>query len=238
MDISIIIPAFEESVKIVADIIHADDFINENRLTGEIIIVDDGSRDATSETALELKEKLRNRLTVLRNDKNLGKGNAVKKGVLNSEGDLVLYHDAGSTVPLHNALAGIELLRNGNYDIAIGSRKLPESKIVKGQELDRKVVSKIFGFITGIFFGPVGKFSDTQCGFKIYKGDIARELYASLEVNGFMFEIEILLRALKKRYRVTEFPVEWRCDRDSRISLLKSPWKVFSDLLKIRKMEL
>jgi dolichyl-phosphate beta-glucosyltransferase len=238
MDISIIIPAFEEGSKIEKDIILADNFLNENKYHGEIIIVDDGSSDDTLQLALNIKSKLSNELIVLRNKKNLGKGGAVRKGILNSKGNFVLYQDAGATVPMQNALAGIKLLKNNTCDIAIGSRKLHTSKILKQQEFDRAIISKGFRFLMRLLFKQITPFTDTQCGFKIYRGDIARNIYAGASINGFMFEIEILLRALKNKYIVTEFPVEWRCDRDSRISLLKSPWQVVSDIIKIKKMNL
>ena len=89
-----------------------------------------------------------------------------------------------------------------------------------------------------IIFKQLTPFTDTQCGFKIYKGDVARKLYSISIVDGFTFEIEILLRALKNKYIVMEFPVEWRCDSDSRISLFKSPWQVVADIIKIKKMDL
>ena len=238
MDLSIIIPAFEESLKIENDIILADRFIEENNLKGEIIVVDDGSRDDTFDAAMNSRGKLKSNLIVLKNGKNLGKGGAVKRGILSSKGDLVLYQDAGATVPMHNALAGMELITKGRSDMAIGSRKLPDSKILKKQEPDRALISKIFKFLMKIFFRELSVFTDTQCGYKIYNGKIAREIYSELETSGFIFEIEILLRALRKNYRVVEFPVEWSCDRDSRITLLKSPWKVISELNLIRKMNL
>lgn len=238
MDLSIIIPAYEESLKIQKDIILADHFMDENKLSGEIIVVDDGSKDDTAEVAIQAKENLKNSLIVLRNKKNIGKGGAVKKGILQSKGNYVMYHDAGATIPMQNVMTGLEWLKNNNCDIAIGSRHLSESIINKGQEFDRAIISKIFRFLTRIVFKQLTPFTDTQCGFKIYKGNIARELYSKLVVAGFMFEIEILLSAIKKKYVIAEFPVEWKCDRDSRISLLKSPWRVVSDLLKIRKISL
>ena len=234
MDLSIIIPAYEESHKIRKDIILADNFLNENKFSGEIIVVDDGSMDDTFNSAAGCRINPENKLTVLRNESNLGKGGAVRRGILNSKGNFVMYHDAGVTVPISNALTGLALLKNNSCDIAIGSRKMPGSGIKKGQKLDRVVISKVFGFSMRILFGQLKQFSDTQCGFKIYKGDPARELYSESAVDGFIFEIEILLLALKKKYVVIEFPVEWRCDRDSRISLFRSPWRVLADLIKIK----
>ncbi|PKL81596.1 MAG: hypothetical protein CVV24_14465 [Ignavibacteriae bacterium HGW-Ignavibacteriae-3] len=238
VDFSIIIPAYEESSKIRKDIILADNFISANNLSGEIIVVDDGSKDDTSKTALDLKVNLKNDLTVLRNEINLGKGGAVRAGILCSKGKIVMYQDAGATIPMDNALIGLKMLRNNICDIAIGSRKLPGSIIQKEHEFDRAIISKVFRSSMRFLYKQLRPFTDTQCGFKIYNGDIARELFTTMAINGFMFEIEILLRTLKKKYRVAEFPVVWKCDRDSRIGLLKSPWRVLLDTVKIKKIGL
>ena len=77
--------------------------------------------------------------------------------------------------------------------------------------------------------------TDTQCGFKMYRGDVARELYGQCITDGFMFDIEVILRAAKKGYRIAEFPVEWTCDIDSRLSVARTPWPVLSELRKIRR---
>jgi dolichyl-phosphate beta-glucosyltransferase len=77
--------------------------------------------------------------------------------------------------------------------------------------------------------------TDTQCGFKLYRGDVARDLYKSCITDGFMFDIEIILRAAKKGYRIGEFPVQWACDLDSRLSVTRTPWPVLWDLRRIRR---
>ena len=236
MELSIIIPALEESSKIDKDIILADHFLDQYNLIGEIIVVDDGSKDNTFEIALRTGERVKCNVTVLKNEVNSGKGNAVKKGVLHSSGLYVMYADSGTTVPFENAITGLELIKNNLCDIAIGSRKLPTSHIVKNQDLDRALISKLFKFIMKLSFNSLPQLTDTQCGFKIYKGNVARELFSELQINGFLFEIEFILKAVRSKYKILEFPVEWSCDRDSRISLLKSPWKVFSDLIRIKRM--
>ena len=77
--------------------------------------------------------------------------------------------------------------------------------------------------------------TDTQCGFKIYKGDIARHLYSECITDGFMFDIEIIIRAQKEGYRIKEFPINWSCDRDSRLSPTRSWWRVLSELMTIKQ---
>ena len=229
MNLSIIIPAYEENLKIRDDILSADDFLTQNRIVGEIIAVDDGSADNTFESANSLKSKTNSNLTVIKLSSNIGKGGAVSEGMKISKGDIVMYADAGLTVPYENALTGMDLIRTGKCDIANGSRKMDNSKIIKGQDFDRRFISNIFGYLVKSLLHIPKEMTDTQCGFKVYNGKVARELFQKLNITGFLFEIEIILLAMKKDYKIVEFPVTWKCDRDSRLSISKSSRKIISD---------
>ena len=231
MNLSIIIPAYEENLKIRDDILSADDFLTQNRIVGEIIAVDDGSADNTFESANSLKSKTNSNLTVIKLSSNIGKGGAVSEGMKISKGDIVMYADAGLTVPYENALTGMDLIRTGKCDIANGSRKMDNSKIIKGQDFDRRFISNIFGYLVKSLLHIPKEMTDTQCGFKVYNGKVARELFQKLNITGFLFEIEIILLAMKKDYKIVEFPVTWKCDRDSRLSIGKSSRKIISDFI-------
>ena len=231
MNLSIIIPAYEENLKIRDDILSADDFLTQNRIVGEIIAVDDGSADNTFESANSLKSKTNSNLTVSKLSSNIGKGGAVSEGMKISKGDIVMYADAGLTVPYENALTGMDLIRTGKCDIANGSRKMDNSKIIKGQDFDRRFISNIFGYLVKSLLHIPKEMTDTQCGFKVYNGKVARELFQKLNITGFLFEIEIILLAMKKDYKIVEFPVTWKCDRDSRLSIGKSSRKIISDFI-------
>ncbi|MBI3125588.1 MAG: glycosyltransferase [Ignavibacteriales bacterium] len=238
MKLSIIIPAYNEEKKIEKDILLADKFILGQNLSGEIIVVDDGSSDATFEKANSTLEKMQTSLTVLKNKNNFGKGYTVKRGILEAKGEYVAYCDAGSTVPFSNLLIGLNLLMNKECDISHGSRMMPGSVIRVSQEKDRKFSSSVIRFLVTKFLGVPISLTDTQCGFKIYKSEAAKELFSKLRTNGFMFEIENILRAIKRNYSVKEFPVEWSCDRDSRITFLKTPWRVLFDIVRIKFMRI
>ena len=235
MDISIIIPAYNEQNKISADIFAADTFIVKNKYEGEIIIVDDGSSDNTFEAANLLKEKIQSILKIIKLENNIGKGGAVRKGVLSSLGKIVMYADAGLTVPFENALVGIKLIEEDKCDIANGSRKTIGAKILKEQDLDRKLISGLFLIFIKLFLKIPKELTDTQCGFKIYKGDIARELFGELKLTGFLFEIELILLAIKRNYKILEFPVTWKCDRDSRLSVGKSSKSIIKEFITLIK---
>ena len=230
MNLSIIIPAFEEQKKIARDILAAAEFLNGNQLAGEIIVVDDGSRDATAAVAESVETPPGARLKVTRYDQNKGKGFAIRTGVLASQGEYVMFADSGLCVPYQNALRGLSLIKSGVCEIAHGSRRLSASTILNPQAWQRRVSARLFRWLVIYGMKIPSHLTDTQCGFKIYRGDVARELYGECHTDGFMFDIEIILRALRKGYRIQEFPIAWTCDRDSRLSLTRSPQWILSEL--------
>jgi len=235
MDLSIVIPAYNESAKIVRDIKAACEFIRSNNLQAEIIVIDDGSTDATGEVANSVKVPTGVRLRVIRYQQHRGKGYAVRTGMTQTTGKYVMFADSGLCVPYGNALLGLEMLQDGSCDIAHGSRRLLESSILKDQPWRRRVSSRLLKWLTRRLMQIPPELSDTQCGFKIYKGDIARKLYGQCISDGFMFDVEIILRAQKEGCRIKEFPIEWTCDPDSRLSLMRVPWPVFSELRAIKR---
>lgn len=236
MDLSIVFPAFDESNKIKDDVIRASSFLISENINGELIVVDDGSKDNTYEIAKSLKSKIDISLSVIKHKQQSGKGAAVKSGILASKGDLILYSDVGNIVPFRDALTGMNLLKQKNADIANGSRKLPDSKILKKQKIDRIIVSKVFNIVIRKYMKIPNYLTDTQCGFKIYKNEVGHKLFSDLKTTGFLFEIEIILRAIELDYKIIEFPLEWKCDRDSRISFKKTSLNVIKEMSHLKKM--
>jgi dolichyl-phosphate beta-glucosyltransferase len=235
MDLSIVIPAFREAAKIRHDVEGAAAFLVKSGLKGEIIVVDDGSPDNTRAAALAAEIPPTVERQVIRYEHNCGKGCAVRTGMKASRGEFAMFADVGLCVPFENALRGIELIRRGECEIAHGSRKLPDSVILKPQTLYRRLLSRTFRFVVRHFMGTPRDLTDTQCGFKVYRGDVARQLYGECFCGGFMFDIEILLRALKHGYRVREFPVEWRCDWDSRLHPARGAAHTLGELSEIKR---
>jgi dolichyl-phosphate beta-glucosyltransferase len=233
--LTIIIPAFDEEEKIGRDVRAAGEFLASHGIEGEVIVADDGSTDRTAEIAGRAEVPPSVHRTVIRSSAHRGKGAAIRSGVLLSQGEYVMFADSGLTVPFENALAGLELLREGSADIAHGSRELSASVIRRDRDRDRKLISRAFHMLVVHWLHIPPGLTDTQCGFKIYKGDVARQLYGECTTDGFMFDIEIILRALHHGFRIAEFPVEWTCDRDSRLGLRRSGGPIVSDLRRLRR---
>jgi dolichyl-phosphate beta-glucosyltransferase len=236
VDISIVIPAFNEEKKIGFDVEAAAVFIDEEAVLGEVIVVDDGSMDKTAAEARSVEIPSAVERNVIRLERNRGKGYAVKAGILASKGDVVLFADSGTCVPYANALLQIERIRRGELDIAMASRRLKNTVIHRNRGWMRRLLSSFFRLVARIITGVPNRFSDTQCGFKIYRGEIARELFAKCVTTGFLFELEVLLRALKRGYHIEEFPVEWTCDLDTRLKPAGDAAKVLKEMFQVRSI--
>lgn len=234
MDLSIVIPAYREAHKIARDIQAAADFLQQHNLTGEIIIADDGSSDGTAETARATPVLPGIELVVL-TPPHRGKGSAVREGMKASRGDYAMFADSGLCVPFDDVLPALARLQSNEAEIAHGSRKMRGSVIDQAQTLSRRILSAGFRWYVLRYLNLPRNLTDTQCGFKIYKGPVARELYAASLTDGFMFDLEILMRARRAGYRVIEFPVHWSCDRDTRLKPTKILGSTFAELAAVKQ---
>jgi dolichyl-phosphate beta-glucosyltransferase len=236
MDISIVIPALNEERKIAYDITTAAFFFGEAGLKGEVIVVDDGSTDRTFHNALTAMVPEAIRRWVVRLDKNSGKGAAVKAGVRETTGAVVLVADSGTCIPYADVLPPYARIRAGETDIALGSRAHPESVLCRNRPRSRRIVSRLFRRAARLVAGLPHDIGDSQCGFKAYRGDAARELFAGLETPGFVYEVEILLKARARGLRTEEFPIHWTCDLDTRLHPRHQAWAVYRELRRVRKI--
>ena len=221
--ISIVIAAYNEEQRIGKSLLKIRDYLGGQDFDYEIIVVDDGSVDKTSQIAQNSSASRSIKLHVMRYEPHRGKGYAVRYGIVNSVADYVLFMDSGGNVPHRYILTGLELLKNNICDIAMGSRRLAGSIIHKDLIWYRRISSALFRKIARIYLKIPSALTDTQCGFKLYKGTIARKLYGQCTSEGFMFDVEIILRAERLGYRMKEIPIEWTCDRDSRLSFAYTP---------------
>ena len=232
IDLSIIIPCYNEGNKLIENVKQVIDFmnINTNISNYEILIVNDGSKDNTYEVGANLEKKY----SVVRNIGymvNRGKGGAVKEGIYLSRGKWVVFMDADLSTNL-KAINDV-LANRDKYDVIIGSRRHNDTNLVKPQKFSRRLIGKTCSVLTNLIV-PL-HISDTQCGFKAFKGDLARKFIEKQQLNGFAFDVELLYIAKLNNYTIGEFGVEWENDEDSRVSVFNSSVSFFIDLFKIRK---
>ncbi len=229
---SLVIPAYNERNRIEACLRSVADWVRA-RPGGwdwEVILVDDGSTDGTHAAAQRLAGELGLPLQILRHEKNRGKGCALRAGVLASSGDPVLISDVDLSTPLSEWLKLAERLPT--HPIAIGSRALEEDLVRRRQPFYRRLLGKTGNLLVRLLAVP--GIRDTQCGFKLFRGDVARDLFRRARVNGFAYDMEILYLARLRGLAIAEVPVLWFNSPDSRVSLLRDALPTLWDLLRLR----
>jgi len=237
LDLSIVIPAFNEAAKIIRDMEEAAAFLSGQKFASEVIVVDDGSTDGTADKARRARiPEGPVRLRIFRMDHNSGKGGAVRRGVLESRGEIVIVSDSGTCVPYTDALKVIQHIRDDRLDIGVASRRHRETVIHLNRPLKRRILSRFFQLAARTFAGLPRSISDPQCGFKVYRGEAARQLFHDCRTTGYLFELEILLRAFGQGLRIEEFPVAWTCDLDTRLKPASDAPRVIKELLGIKKI--
>ena len=228
--LSVIIPAYNESARLPSSLKRIVQYLGQQEYSSEVLVVDDGSVDDTVELARSILHPL-GVGKVLENGTNRGKGYRVRQGVLSSQGQYVLFSDADLSTPIQEVEKLLRFLQE-DYDIAIGSRGLRESDVQHHQPWYRESMGKVFNRLArGLM---LTSFSDTQCGFKCFRGDAARKIFARQKIERFSFDVEVLFIADYLKYRVKEVPIQWFDEPHSRVHALFDAGIMFKDLLKIR----
>ena len=227
---SVVIPAYNEEDRLRGPLLDTIDYFRKGSEAVEIVVVDDGSSDGTADVVRSLQED-HPELRLIRLPSNRGKGFAVRTGVINSEGRLVLFADADGATPI-GEVEKLEARLEAGADVAIGSRALHSDDAEVDTRLYRKIIGRVFHILVTLL--TVGEFRDTQCGFKLLRGDVARELFADLRMDEFSFDVELLSMALWRGYQVDEVPVNWSHVPGSRINLVTDSFKMLKDLFVIR----
>lgn len=223
--LSIVIPAMNEERRLPRTLRRVVAYLRELPQSWEVIVVDDGSRDRTAEVVEELARELEEpRLSVLKLLKNQGKGGAQREGVARSRGERVLLMDADLATPIEELEPLWKAIDRG-ADIAIGSRALPTSNITRPQSLPRVLLGSAGNW--WIRFFAVSGIHDTQCGFKLFRGDLARKLFAVGRENRFAIDIELLCLAQRVFHAdIAEIGVRWEHQDLSSVR-----WRDYVDVL-------
>jgi glycosyltransferase involved in cell wall biosynthesis len=232
VDLSIVVPAYNEEQRILPTLAKLQAFLDKQPLRYEVVVVDDGSKDNTigvTEAAMATMPALR----LVRQTPNRGKGAAVRRGMLEARGQIRVMCDADGSMPpeeLPKLLAPIIACK---AEIAIGSRYVEGAKTDKKQPFYRVLWSRLCNRVIQKSLVPGVR--DTQCGFKAFTAEAARDLFRYGRIDGWAFDLEILALARRRGFAIEEVGVEWKDDGRSRVNPLKDMWKVIREALTIRR---
>jgi dolichyl-phosphate beta-glucosyltransferase len=230
LDLTIVIPAFNEEARLERPLRSYLDYCRGTQRSVEVIVVDDGSRDRTSSIVEQLADEYPE-LRLIRLAENRGKGYAVRSGVVNARGDLVLFADADGATPLCE-LVRLEQALAAGADVAIGSRVLDATGVTVKARFYRRVIGRAFHRLVETL--TVRDIKDTQCGFKLFRGEVAHDLFSRMRMNGFSFDVEVLMMARRHGYRISEVPVNWTHQPGSKVNLIIDSARMARDLFIIR----
>lgn len=230
-ELSIVIPAYNEENRIKNTLLIIHDFIEEKNINSEIIIVNDGSLDKTSEIVEKIQHKIPN-LKLIDLSKNSGKGFAVKRGIEESRGKLILFTDADNSTPIEEFEKLLQRMNESKANIAIGSRYLHDSNVRIKQPVYRILLGRMGNFLIRLFL--IDEIKDTQCGFKLFEHKVAREIFFFQKVKRFAFDVEALVIAENMGYQVVEVPVSWFNSPGSRVRPVKDALRTLKDLVYIK----
>lgn len=222
-EVSLIIPAYNEEERIRPFFESIAEYISKNpNVISEVVLVDDGSVDSTVELAGEFSEWLP--LRVISHEKNSGKGAAVKTGVEAAKGELVVFMDADGATPITELDKMVRALEDA--DVGVGNRWMKGAKTQRHSWLRR-----LSGFVYRKYMSLFGLGRiDTMCGFKGYKAEVARDLFANLQEERWLFDTEVAYKAVKRGYKIKNFPIEWESKDGSKldtVTLLKSAMRIW-----------
>jgi dolichyl-phosphate beta-glucosyltransferase len=238
--LSVVIPCFDEMANLQKGVLDkVENFLKNKHFDYEVIIVDDGSTDGSIQFLKDFAQK--NKHFQFVENVHQGKAGAVTKGMLHANGDYTLFADMDQATPIEEIDHLLPYFQKG-YDVVIGSRNMTR----KGSPFSRQVISWANIFLRKIIIGLDG-LTDTQCGFKIFRKDVAKKLFTNIEQlhNGFHtvkgsnvssgFDVELLYLATKMGYKIKEVPVQWLYVETRRVNVIDDSIKGFLDLLRIRK---
>ena len=234
--LSIVIPAYNEAARIGKTLAGTFEYLAAQPYESEVIVVNDGSKDQTSEKVLEFEQRAKGKLRLLHNPGNRGKGYSVRHGMLQAKGTIALFYDADLATPVSEIPKVIDPIAEDRFDVAFGSRALDRSLIGSHQSWAREMIGRggnwIQYFLTGL------KFKDTQCGFKAFRREAAQSVFCLQQIEGFGFDPEVLYIAQKLGWRLLETPVRWNHVEGSKLHVIGSPLKVLLEVSTIRLNDL
>lgn len=226
--LSVIVPAYNEEQRLPHSLRRIADYLGKQEYASEVIVIDDGSEDGTAQVVEEMTPELPI-LSLIRTE-HRGKGHAVKRGMLAGRGEYLFICDADLSMPIEELYKFLPPALEG-YDVAIASREIPGARRYDEPSY-RHFMGRVFNWMVRLF--AVRGFQDTQCGFKCFKREAAREVFTYQTMDGWGFDVEVLFIAQKRGYVIVEVPINWYYNASSRIHPLRDSIGMFTEVLKIR----
>jgi len=228
--LSIVIPCYNEEQRLPRTIDRIEGYLDTRHASYELILVDDGSLDGTR-MIMEAAAERNPRVRVEGLARNRGKGRALAVGVNAAKGDEILVTDADLSTPIEE-LEKLQAALNGGAGVAIASRALRASRVELSQPIYRVLMGKVFNLIVQAVLLP--GIWDTQCGFKLFKADVARQAFAELSTDGFGYDPEVLYYARKRGVAIAEVPVVWRNSAPTKVSAIRSSLDMLKHVVGVR----
>src|SRR5213594_2057512 len=229
---TVVIPCFNEAARIGGTLRSTLGYLTANAPESELIVVNDGSTDATAAVAREKLKGATIQTRLLENFPNRGKGAAVRSGLLAARESIGLFSDADLSTPLTETPKLIEPIANGEVDIAFGSRALDRSLIGIHQPWRREQGGRVFNLLVRVATGL--PFWDTQCGFKAFRMEACRQIIEAAKIIGFSFDVELLLLAQRAGLRLKEIPVRWNHHEGSKVRFVHDSVRMLREVLSLR----
>ncbi|MDT7809580.1 MAG: hypothetical protein QOJ70_3393 [Acidobacteriota bacterium] len=233
--LSIVIPAYNESARIGKTLREVLGYLDEQPGGGEVVVVDDGSKDDTARVAESIfKEHARAHVEgrVIRVEPNRGKGNAVRTGLLDARSSVAAFFDADLSMPVTETPKLVEPIRSGQYDVVFGSRALDRRLVGTHQPWMREQSGRFFNRVMRLATGL--PFKDTQCGFKAFRMDVCRPVVEGALIDRFGFDVELLFIAYRAGLSMLEYPIRWDDVEGGSVSF-KTGLQGFGELREVRR---
>ncbi len=234
MFLSVIIPAYNEEARLTATLLAVVEYFDKLYPSSyEVIVVDDGSTDSTSQLASQFSES-HPQVSVLEYGANRGKGYAVRRGMLKGSGECRLFCDADLATPMEEFEVVLARMQSEGSAIGIGSRPLRESHLLVHQPWYREFLGRSFNKVVQMLAAP--GIQDTQCGFKIFSAQAADAVFSRCLLDGFAFDAEALFLAKRFGYRVSEVPIRWSHKSGSKVNMARDGLRMVRDVVRLRGM--
>ncbi len=226
--LSIIIPAHNEERRLPGSLEKIVAFLERQDYQAEVIVVDNGSRDNTSGVVEGFMARYPF-ISLIREERR-GKGLAVKLGMLAARGEYLFLCDADLSMPIEE-VAKFLPPQLEDYDVAIASREVEGARRY-GEPPHRHLMGRVFNLIVRLL--AVRGFQDTQCGFKCFRREVARDIFSRQTMEGWGFDVEVLFIAQKRGYRIVEVPINWYYMANSRVKPIRDSIRMFREVLQVR----